>query len=411
LLILERISTLRIKLTPAIVAKLKASGPHQEVFWDEAMAGFGCVVTPSGHKSFCVQYRANGKSRRATIKFGLGIEAARREARAIQGVVARGADPVGAKRAARAAVKTTLAGVFEAYTRIEGSKLRSAKARKSIFDRQIAPALGARPIAEIRRSEVASLLDGIEVNQGPRAADIALALLRRLMAWHEGRDDEFRTPIPRSVQKRHQTPGRDRILSDDELRVLWSATADQEQPYNRLTRFALLTACRRDEASAMRWSEIQDDVWTIPSARYKTAVEMEIPLSGAARAVLDAAPRIAGTADWIFTLDGRTHIGGFSRLKAELDVRMREVSAVEIAPWVFHDLRRTARSLMSRAGVPPDNAERALGHAIRGVRSVYDRHSYLEQKREAFEALAAQIDRILHPSHNVVALRGGKAAG
>ena len=73
--------------------------------------------------------------------------------------------------------------------------------------------------------------------------------------------------------------------------------------------------------------------------------------------------------------------------------------------WTLHDLRRTARSLMSRAGVDADHAERALGHVIAGVRGVYDRHEFKEEKRRAFEALAAQIERIINPQENVVPLR------
>jgi integrase len=66
-------------------------------------------------------------------------------------------------------------------------------------------------------------------------------------------------------------------------------------------------------------------------------------------------------------------------------------------------LRRTARSLLSRAGVNPDVAERCLGHAIPGVRGIYDRHRYIDEMRHAFEALAAEIERIVHtPEGNVV---------
>jgi integrase len=72
--------------------------------------------------------------------------------------------------------------------------------------------------------------------------------------------------------------------------------------------------------------------------------------------------------------------------------------------WRLHDLRRTARSLMSRAGVNPDVAERCLGHAIGGVRGVYDRHKFVEEMRDAFEALATQIERIVHPVENIVAM-------
>ena len=75
---------------------------------------------------------------------------------------------------------------------------------------------------------------------------------------------------------------------------------------------------------------------------------------------------------------------------------IRELEGREpVAPWVLHDLRRTGRSLMSRAKVPFDHAERAMGHAMGGVREIYDRYSYLDEKRSAFEALAAMVSEIL----------------
>ena len=80
-------------------------------------------------------------------------------------------------------------------------------------------------------------------------------------------------------------------------------------------------------------------------------------------------------------------------------------SASETSGWSLHDLRRTARTLMSRAGVNPDHAERALNHEIRGIRKTYDWHAFIREKQIAFEALAAQIDRILQPADNVVQLR------
>jgi integrase len=69
----------------------------------------------------------------------------------------------------------------------------------------------------------------------------------------------------------------------------------------------------------------------------------------------------------------------------------------KLGRWTFDDLRRTARSLMSRAGVRPDIAERVLGHAIPGVEGVYDRHSYDEEKAQALEALAMLLQRIVAP--------------
>src|SRR5262245_46701380 len=116
--------------------------------------------------------------------------------------------------------------------------------------------------------------------------------------------------------------------------------------------------------------------------------------------VLGERPRI-GNCDYVFTTAARRPISGFSTFKLRFDI------ACGVKDWTLHDLRRTARSLMSRAGVNPDTAERCLGHVIAGVRGVYDRYQYEAEMRRAFEALATQIDKIVNPpGNNVVALAG-----
>ena len=86
------------------------------------------------------------------------------------------------------------------------------------------------------------------------------------------------------------------------------------------------------------------------------------------------------------------HINGWSRRKRQFDAKLEGVQ-----PWVLHDLRRTARSLMSRAGVRPDISERVLGHVIKGVEGIYDRHAYTEEKAHALKALAGLIEKIVNP--------------
>jgi integrase len=136
----------------------------------------------------------------------------------------------------------------------------------------------------------------------------------------------------------------------------------------------------------MRWSEIDADLWTIPKERYKSGRANAVPLSEPAHRVLRT---IARRGEFVFTTTGRTPISGFSKAKAIID------QASGVTGWRFHDLRRTARSLMSRAGVPSNIAERVLGHAIHGVAGVYDRHPYLEEKRKALDSLASEIWRVV----------------
>jgi integrase len=104
----------------------------------------------------------------------------------------------------------------------------------------------------------------------------------------------------------------------------------------------------------------------------------------------------------VFTYDGHKPISSFSRSQKVLKAKSGT------SGWTIHDLRRTARSLMSRAGINADHAERCLAHTIGGVRGVYDRHEYDDEKREAFEKLAALIERVVNPpAGNVVPLRKG----
>jgi integrase len=367
-----------------------------------AGGGLLVVVQPSGRKSFAVRYRFAGKSRKLTLQAGITLAAARREAADALYQIERGVDPGIAKRqqrqARRLAAEDTIAAVAAEYLRREGGKLRSAEPRRRTLERLVLPTLGKRPIGETKRSEIIRLLDGIEEQNGAAAADSALALVRRIMNWHATRSDDFKSPIVRGMARMQaKERARSRILSDDELRTVWKTAEADGGPFAVLVRFLLLTAARRAEANAMTWRELDGSVWTLPASRNKTKQDLVRPLSAAARAVLEALPRVAG-GEFIFTLNGRRPIGGIQWRKQRFDAQCG------ITGWTLHDLRRTARSLMSRAGVNADHAERCLGHVIGGVRGVYDRHEFHAEKQRAFEALAAQIERILSPVPNVVSL-------
>jgi integrase len=208
---------------------------------------------------------------------------------------------------------------------------------------------------------IAKLLDDIADNHGEVMANRTLAYVRKAFSWYEvrGHDDNFRSPIVRGMQRSEHA--RDRILTDDEIRALWKVTGDTTKPFEPMLRFILLTACRRMEAAAITRSEVKHSVWTIPASRYKTKTETVLPLSQAAQDILASMPRVRNV-DYIFTRRTRP-LGGFSQLKTGIDERCG------FSDWTIHDLRRTARSLMSRAGVPTDYAERALGHLVPGIRA------------------------------------------
>jgi len=394
---------MRTKLTAGFVKGFVPKG-EREIAWDQTLPGFGLMATGQGHRSYVVQYRIDGRSRRYTINGGLALDDARKQARAVLAEVAAGHDPVADKRSRKLVEtgKDTLKAVCENYLVREGDRLRTTIRRRQALQRLVYPTLGALPINQIRRSDVSRLLDHVQDQCGDAMADGVLALLRRIGNWHAARDDDFKNPIVRGMARR--TPDqreRDRTLTDDELRAVWHAAEAFASPWGQFIRFLLLTAARRSEVAGISWSEISNGNWTIPKGRYKTGTETTLPLSAAAKHVLDELPRIEGC-DYPFTTDATAPISGFSAFKLKLDIACGATNWAQ--KWTLHDLRRTARSLMSRAGVNPDIAERCLGHVIGGQRGVYDRHPYIEEMRHAFEALANQIERIVHPVENVVAM-------
>jgi integrase len=421
------------KLTSAFVEKAAAeAGAERTIFWDEgrgSVAGLGLQVTATGHKSFVFQYRIRGASRRmkltgawlhyerererkaahpiieppATGRFTLAD--AKAEAEAVRGAVARGRDPFVEMKAAASRGEDTFKAIAESYMAREGKHLRTARARARTLERHVYPVLGNRPIGEIKRSDVHRLLDRVEDKSGKVMADRVLAFVGRIFNWHSIRSDHFVNPLPRGMRASNSQK-RSRILTDDEIRAVWRAAEAQGGPYASLLMFLLLTGARRAEAAEMPWDEVEGGTdWVLPPERNKpmhrskVKVDLVRPLSPAALAVIEKLPRI-GKGKFVFTMDGRRPINGFAKCKIRFD------QACGVTGWTLHDLRRTARTLLSRAGVSREIAEHCLGHLPPGIVGNYDVWEYHPEKKLAYEKLAALVERIVNPQANVVPLRG-----
>jgi integrase len=353
--------------------------------------GFGVRVTANGARSFILNYRSNRVERRITIGAWptWSVLAAVREARKLKQRIDRGEDPLADRRKVEAASRDTFANIMAEFFTREGGKLRSAKPRRQMLERLVIPEFGNRDIGSIKRSEIIRLLDRIADTSGQVSANRVKAYMSRIFNWHAGRADDFTTPFVRGMG--YGIDGeepRQRVLSDDEIRAVWKAA---ERPFGQLVKFILLTGARRAEAALMERKELIGSDWTLPASRNKTGLDLLRPLSPQAMAVLPSAP-----GQFVFNC-------GYALERAVKE--LHEVSGT--SAWTLHDLRRTSRTLMSRAGVPVDHAERALGHVIGGIRGVYDVYEYKAEKELAYKALGALIERIVDPpADNVTALRG-----
>jgi integrase len=398
----------------------------------KAPAGFGVRVTAGGTKSFVLFHRVDGRkyletlgrwdenAQGGTLTVRDAIVRADKLAKDIRNGRREDPRPERTRRLQDGdkATDGNVSGLLDRFIEryLKAGKLRSAGMIEAQLNRLVKPRIGKLNIYELKRSHVSRMLDEIDDEHGPRMADLALAYARKAFSWYEvnGHDDDFKSPVVRGMARlKPSDRERERVLSDEEIRDVWAALDEITEPacLPAYVKTLLLTATRRGESAELSTTELEGDVWTIPAARYKTGRDHVIPLSAAALDLIRAqAPKKpAKNAHFVFsTTNGAVAIAGFSKIKDALDKKIAEIRQREgralMEDWTFHDLRRTARTLLARTGVRDDIAERCLGHVIKGVEKVYNRYAYLDEKRVAFEALAALVSRILNPAANVVAL-------
>jgi integrase len=397
----------KIEFTELGVKKLSLPPQGKQVdYFQPLMKGRTLVLRLSygGTKAWRVGFYINGRAQAKTLghwlpeKKGMGVAAARAAAVSF--------DPKAASAAAEAgSVKQVAEDWVKRYVAKKG--LRSQREIERILNHYVYPAWERRKFFEIRRADVNELLDRLEDKHGAPQADCVLATLRSMMNWYATRNDNYSSPIVRGMQRDTREVSernRARILSDDEIRAVWKA-CDEVGTFGALVQLLLLTAQRKDKVVNMRRADVVDGVWTIATAKREKGNAGKLRLPQMALDIIAAQPVIDNNP---FVLPGGRYrdsipqFNSFSWRKRELDRKL----PAKMPDWTLHDLRRTARSLMSRAGVSRDHSERVLGHAILGVEGVYDRYDYVAEKADALQRLATLIETIISPPDrtNVVPL-------
>ena len=286
---------------------------------------------------------------------------------------------------------------------VDANALISSREIKRLLDVHVLPVWTDRAFTAIRRSDVAALLDRVEDHHSPRQADYVLNIVRSIMNWYATRHDNYNPPIVKGM-KRQKVASRARVLDDDEIRQVWRA-AESNGTFGAIVRMCLLTAQRSRKVAAMRWSDFSDDSgeWSVPKESREKDTGGTLALPEAALDIVRAQPPLESN-PFVFAGRGDGPYRGFSAGKVALDAKLPP----DTPKWTIHDLRRSARSLMARAGVSSEHAERVMGHALGGITAVYDRHSYRNEKAVALRKLAALIERIVHPQDNVASIANGQ---
>ena len=380
----------KMKMTVRGVEAIKPPQSGQIDYWDTGLLGFGIRVSAGGRKTWTLMYRHGGRKRR--MKLGsypaMTLAAARDRASAALRQVADGEDPAGLKQAAtRAETFAELADDFlERYAK---KRKRSWPTDERTLKRDILPVIGSRKVKDVERADVRRLLQNITARGATIQANRTHALVSKIFNWAISEDLATVNPA-QGIARPGIEQQRDRILTDDEIRAVWKA-CDQEPPaFGIAVKLRLLTAQSGGEITRMRWQDIDGDWWTVPAEHAKNGLSHRVPLSAQTCAALDEiGDRSQGTG-WVFPSPRRD---GPLVSNWESIERIRKHSRVD---FVMHDLRRTAASRMTGdLGVNRLTVSKILNHVESGVTTVYDRHSYDAEKRQALEAWGSRLEQIV----------------
>jgi integrase len=303
---------------------------------------------------------------------------------------------------------------------------------------------GERLITSITHADILGVIEGVRdsgtaamiaaYGKGPKAgkapapeqARTLLVYMKTFFGWAIERGTYGLQGSPCAFMKQARVIGarnsKDRILDDAELVAFSRAAARMPYPFGPLYRLLLLSGLRLNELADATWGEfdLKEGVWTIPAARMKgkngKARPHIVPLTADILAVLSNLPRF-NHGEYLFSAtNGTQPVWVAQRVKKRLDVRMLstlralakllgdDVAKVRLEPWVNHDLRRTVRSRLSQLRVDADVAEAILAHVKSGIRGVYDKYEYFDEKRHALELWATRLRSITKPESNVVEL-------
>jgi integrase len=347
-------------------------------------------------------------TRRALGEVGaITLKQARQKARGWLELIGRGIDPRVEEARQRADAQrrqlNSFAAVAGEFLERHASGLKKSAEAKRIIETEFVRRWGPRPIIDIMPEEVAAAIRAIVKRGAPYQAHNAFGYLRRLFNWAIG-THQFgihTSPVERLSPKDliGKREARERTLTDEELRGVWSAAGTMSYPYEGIFRMLILTGQREREVADMRWSEVdfEKKLWTIPAERMKGGRAHEVPLAPEALALLRRLPRFSA-GEFVFTTTvGAKPVNGFSKAK----VRMDKFSGVR--DWVIHDLRRTMRTRLSGLPVQDLVRELVIAHAKPGLHKVYDQHAYQHEKRGCLELWEAQLLPIVEPPPRAIA--------
>ena len=416
---------MRHVLTSTYLENLKPPANGRLDIADLRCAGLSFRITSAGSRSFNFRFRdpGTGKTTRATIGAfpTVTLGKARARAEALRKQVVHGVNPVMAKRQARAeADSKTFMALAERYLEEHSRRhKRSADADERNLRLHVLPLWGDRPYESIGRRDIIELAEKLVTAGKPTLANRVQALVSSIFAFAIDADLVQANPASR-LRKRGVETRKTRVLSDDEIRLLWGRAV--LPPISRQTglalRLCLLTGLRAGEAAGLRRDEAEhlDDpgraALMIRGERTKNSRAHFVPLAPLAVATLREAIELAGDDDRIFGVEGHALAVAMRRLVDRLPDEP-DADAWRADPPTPHDLRRSCATRLAGLGVPGEDVSAILNHVRQDVTGRhYDRYTRSREKRIALSAWSAELTRIINPDQAgggaIVPLRRGR---
>ncbi|MBF0460381.1 MAG: tyrosine-type recombinase/integrase [Magnetococcales bacterium] len=399
-----------MKFTDRYIQTLKPKEQRYEVL--EGL-GFSIRVTPTGTRTFFMVYQFEGRNRRLTLGGypEMKLAEARQKHADARQLLAQGIDPGAVAQTAKAeerATPTVAALVDEYIEKWAKPRKRTWAEDHRMLHKDVVPLWGTRKVTTITRRDVLTLLSGIVDRGAGIVANRTLEVVRRMFNYAIEQSILEVSPC-NQVRAPAQEQRRDRVLTEDEIRVFWHGLdqAGMSEGSRLALRFLLVTAQRKSEVVEAPWSEfdLAGGWWVIPAERAKNKMAHRVPLSAGAKALLTRAKELSGESPYLFPSPRNINapVGGTS-VDHALHRALATLGLVDVIP---HDLRRTAASLMTGMGISRLVVSKLLNHVEQGITAVYDRHSYDREKRQALEAWDRQLTAILTGTvnDNVVQLR------
>jgi integrase len=366
------------KLTDLSLKNL-AAPEHGQLTYDDEGSPLKVRVSQGGAKTFIVLI---GSGRRHTIgRYG---EITLQQARAA---------------AVRLKAEKILGRTFPEIISLEAaraeylSQITIRPNTREYYVRHLAKLRGSK-LTDITPRDIHRILDPLP----PPTRTQALASFRPFFNWCMERSYLDRSPSERLTAQ--QGPARERVLSAQELKSVWEATAEPK-PYNGIVRVLILTGQRKGEIAALRTAWIKDGTITLPKEVTKNAREHVLPVGSLCAAELARnSTTTHSQAGYVFSEKASTGapFSGWSKSKIALDRKLGD----KVAPWTLHDLRRTFATNLAALGTPIHVTEKLLNHVsgtVSGVAAIYNRHAYLDEMRAAIDAWEKRLSFIL-AQHN-----------